>query len=113
MATKGSLCFTVPVKLCYSPRMKNITVSVPDDVYHRARVRAAEKGRSLSSLVAEFLAGLSEDEDADARFARLEALQDRVLAGITNFSASDRLTREQLHDRAFMREEEERARALR
>jgi plasmid stability protein len=93
--------------------MKNITVSIPDEVYQRARVRAAEKGRSLSSLVAEFLAGLSEDEDADTRFARLEALQRKVQSEIKNFSASDRLTREQLHDRAFMREEEERHRALR
>ena len=35
--------------------MKNITVSVPDEVYRRAKVRAAEQGRSLSALVAEFL----------------------------------------------------------
>jgi hypothetical protein len=28
--------------------MKNITVSVPDDVYREARVRAAEAGTSVS-----------------------------------------------------------------
>jgi plasmid stability protein len=99
------------VKLCYFRDVKNITVTVPDEVYRRARVRAAEQGRSVSALVAEFLSGLSDDEET--RFARLEALQDRVLAGITDFNASDRLTREQLHDRSSMREAEERARALR
>ncbi|HMO95160.1 MAG TPA: DUF6364 family protein [Tepidiformaceae bacterium] len=94
--------------------MKNITVSVPDDVYQRARVVAAERGRSLSALVAEYLSKISEDEDEEARFARLEALQRKVQSEIKHFSASEhRLTREQLHDRAFMREEEERARALR
>jgi plasmid stability protein len=77
--------------------MKNITVSVPDDVYQRARVRAAEQGKSVSALVAEFLKSLS---DHDAEFARLEALQHKVQAEITQFSASDRLNRDAIHDRA-------------
>lgn len=78
--------------------MKNITVSVPDDVYRQARVRAAKRGTSVSALVAEFLKSLS---DRDAEFARLEALQHKVQAEITQFSASDRLDRDQLHDRAL------------
>jgi plasmid stability protein len=78
--------------------MKNITVTVPDDVYRRARVHAAEKGRSVSSLVAEVLSSLADNED---EFARLEALQKRVMAEIVNFDASDRLSRDELHDRAL------------
>ena len=35
--------------------MKNITVSVPDETYRRARIRAAEQGRSLSAIVADYL----------------------------------------------------------
>ena len=35
--------------------MKNITVSVSDEIYRRARIRAAELGTSVSALVAEFL----------------------------------------------------------
>ncbi len=31
--------------------MKNITVSVDDEIYHRARIRAAEKRTSVSALV--------------------------------------------------------------
>lgn len=78
--------------------MKNITVSVPDEVYQRARVHAAEQGRSVSALVAEFLTGLC---DRDAEFMRLEALQHRVQSEVTRFRASDRLTRDQVHDRAL------------
>ena len=78
--------------------MKNITVAVPDAVYRAARIRAAERGRSVSGLVAEFLRGLSE---SDAEFSRLEALQQRVQGEITVFRAGDRLDREQLHDRAL------------
>jgi plasmid stability protein len=78
--------------------MKNITVAVPEEVYRRARVRAAEQGRSVSALVAEFLRTLVED---DAEFARLEAMQKRVMAEIMNFDGSDRLSRDDLHDRAL------------
>lgn len=78
--------------------MKNITVAVPDDVYRSARIRAAERGSSVSALVAEFLRSLSE---ADAEFARLEAQQRRVQAEITRFRAGDRLDRDELHERAL------------
>jgi hypothetical protein len=77
--------------------VKNITVSVADDVYRRARIRAAELGKSVSALVTEYLNSLSE---RDAEFARLEAKQRRVQDEIRVFRAQDRLSRDQLHDRA-------------
>jgi plasmid stability protein len=77
--------------------MKNITVAVPDAVYRAARIRAAEQGRSISALVADFLRGLAEN---DADFRRLEALEGRIRDEITAFSASDRLERDRIHDRA-------------
>lgn len=77
--------------------MKNITVSVSDDVYRRARIRAAELGKSVSALVAEFLSSLSERE---AEFSRLEAKQQRVQGEIRRFRARDRLTRDEVHGRA-------------
>jgi plasmid stability protein len=77
--------------------MKNITVSVPDDVLRRARVRAAEQGRSISALVADYLRGLA---DQDAEFTRLEALQRKVQSEIKAFRGSARLDRESVHDRA-------------
>lgn len=78
--------------------MKNITVAVPEDVYRQARIRAAEQGRSVSSLVAEYLRGLS---DQDGEFARLAALQEQVQKEIGAFSGGDRLDRDSIHDRAL------------
>lgn len=77
--------------------MKNVTVSVPDEVYRQARIRAVELGKSLSALVAEFLNSLSERE---SEFVRLEAKQQRVQAEIRRFRAGDRLNRDEVHDRA-------------
>ena len=77
--------------------MKNVTVSLPDDVYRAARVRAAEEGSSLSSLVAGYLRSLSERK---AEFSRLEAQQKRIQAEIEGFSARHNVDREALHDRA-------------
>jgi hypothetical protein len=76
--------------------MKNITVSVPDDVYRAARIRAAEQGTSVSSLVGEYLRSLS---DRDAELAQARAKWNEVAAEIENFRAGDRLGRDELHER--------------
>jgi plasmid stability protein len=78
--------------------MKNITVSVPDEVYRCARVRAAERGRSVSALVADYLAGLGQQ---DERFAALRAQQHKTQRGIRSFTAGDRLNRDAVHQRAI------------
>jgi plasmid stability protein len=80
--------------------VKNITVSVPDDVYRRARIRAAERDTSVSGLVREFLQRL--DEGA-ADFERWRRLQDEVVKGLSRFRAGDRLRRDDLHDRDALR----------
>lgn len=54
--------------------MKNITVKVDDATYHRARVRAAEAGTSVSAMVRDFLNSQIEDESTqEAR--RIEAMK--------------------------------------
>jgi plasmid stability protein len=78
--------------------VKNITVSVPDDVYRAARIRAAERGQSVSALVADYLRSLSEQ---GTQFTRLEAQQEQVRREIARFRAGDRLGRDELHDRAI------------
>jgi plasmid stability protein len=78
--------------------MKNLTVSVPDDIYRTARIRAAERGSSVSALVTEYLRSLA---GGDAEFARLEAQQRRIQGDIKQFRASDRLSRDEIHDRAL------------
>lgn len=77
--------------------MKNITISVPDDVYRSARVLAAERGSSVSAMVTAYLRSLS---GGGAEFARLEAQQRRIQRQIKRFAAGGRLGRHEIHDRA-------------
>lgn len=93
----SSLTLTASQKLCYFGPVKNITVTVPDDVYRQARIRAAERGRSLSALVREYLSGLAGRE---TEVSRLEAQQLRIQSEIASFRASDRLDRDMVHNRA-------------
>jgi plasmid stability protein len=78
--------------------MKNITISVPDDVYRAARIRAAERGSSVSAIVTEYLRTMTE---GDAEFARLETQQRRIQRQITRFRARDRTSRDETHHRAL------------
>lgn len=77
--------------------MKNITVSVDDETYRRARMKAAEKDTSVSALVRQFLAEVAADESRNERLRRLEA---ETRAQITDFGVGDMLSREELHDRS-------------
>ena len=77
--------------------MKNLTVSVPDNVYRNARIAAAERDTSVSALVVAYLELLSGRMD---EFGRLEALQREVQAEIGQFRAAGRLSRDEVHDRA-------------
>ncbi len=76
--------------------MKNITVSVDDDTYRRARIKAAEHGTSVSALVKNFLVALS-SEEPDAR--RLEREERELRARIRAFTAGNRLSRDDAHRR--------------
>ena len=77
--------------------MKNVTVSLDDATYRRARMIAAERDTSISALVKEFLIGLGSGESQVERLKREErALRERI----TSFRASDKQSRDELHDRA-------------
>jgi len=80
--------------------VKNITVSVPDQVYRRARMRAAARDTSVSALVRGFLESLGEGE---SDFERRKRLQAEVLASVRRFRAGDRLERDEVHDRDALR----------
>jgi plasmid stability protein len=75
--------------------MKNITVSVDDDVYRLARVRAAELDTSVSALVKHFLRDLV----AGNEFQRLASAERELRTRVKEFSAADRLSRTELHRR--------------
>jgi hypothetical protein len=76
--------------------MKNITVSVDDETYRRAQIKAAERETSLSALVKQFLVELASNEGSFARLAREEG---ELRARIEAFNASDRLSRDEVHRR--------------
>ena len=82
----------------YCEYVPNVTVSLPEDVYRRARIRAAEQNTSVSALVRGFLVELG---TAETEFERLRRLQDEVLAALPPFSARGRMTRDEAHDRAL------------
>ena len=52
--------------------MTNITVTVDDETYRRARIKAAERDTSVSALVARFLAELAAGETDVERLKREE-----------------------------------------
>lgn len=80
--------------------MKNITVSVDDETYHRARVWAAEQRTSVSAVVRRMLNEVAAGETRKERLKRLEReTLKKIQARGGKFSAGSRLTREQLYQR--------------
>ena len=76
--------------------MKNITVSLDDDLYRRARMIAAERDTSVSAMVKDFLSSLGAGESQVERLKREER---EIRTRITAFRASDKISRDELHDR--------------
>jgi plasmid stability protein len=76
--------------------MKNITVTVDDETYRKARIKAAERDTSVSGLVRHLLTELAVGESDTERLKREErALRERI----ATFRAADRIPREDLHRR--------------
>ncbi len=84
--------------------MKNVTVSLDDETYRRARLKAAETGRSLSSLVREYLQDLGSGESREERRRKaLEALFARMDAEGAGLRSSENLSREEIYGERFSR----------
>lgn len=101
--------------------MRNITVSVDDATYRRARIRAAELDTSVSALVREYLSGRSgglfTEQAALNRQASHEEYLKRLDEMFADFDArgvglrmSDNLSRDELYDRDAARAAAERER---
>jgi plasmid stability protein len=76
--------------------MKNITVSLDDELYRRARIRAAQEDTSVSAVVRRFL---TEFASEGTEFDRLKRQEQDLRAQIQEFRASDRLSRQSVHER--------------
>jgi predicted CopG family antitoxin len=76
--------------------VKNITVSIDDETYRRARMKAAEQDTSVSALVRRFLTELTAVESDTERLKREER---ELRARINSFTAGNRLSRDDAHER--------------
>ena len=87
--------------------MKNITVSVDEETYRLARIRAAEAGTSVSAMVRTYLEGLTEAEDSALLHQRMNKLREDILntyiARSGGLRMSENLSRDELHDRDALR----------
>ena len=82
--------------------MKNVTITLPEDLARWVRVRAAEDERSVSRWVAELLERMRRQEDD------YEVAMERFLARAREpwkleWADGRKPTREELHDRAGFR----------
>jgi hypothetical protein len=78
----GSLHKTTQAR--YGEFMRNITVSLDDETYRRARMVAAERDTSLSALVMRFLIDLAPEE---TKTERVKRQQHELREHITDFDA--------------------------
>jgi len=82
--------------------MKNITLKIDEETYRNARIRAAEKGTSISAMVREFLASLPNESEQEAHARRVASL--KTLYARADARATPRteplipLTREEIYE---------------
>ena len=76
--------------------MKNITVTLDDETYRRARIHAAAHDTSVSAMVKQFLIEVAAGESEAERLKKQEG---RIRAAIRSFRAGDRLSRDDAHAR--------------
>lgn len=77
--------------------MKNVTITLPEEVARWLRVRAAEDNRSVSRWVAELLERMRRQEDEyEVAMTRYLAMKPRKI----EWSEARKPTREELHDRS-------------
>jgi plasmid stability protein len=79
--------------------MSNITLNVDDNTYRTARIVAAERGTSVSAMVRDYLQSLRPSQQDE----RVNALAETFEWANNGYSASSRLSRDELYDRAAMR----------
>lgn len=87
--------------------MRNITVSVDEETYRSAQIRAAELDTSVSALVRDFLKCFAGKSDVAVGLETLDERRRRLLEEVFSaldarggeFRAADNLSREELYDR--------------
>ncbi len=79
-----------------TPVKRNLTLAIEEDLLHRARLVAAQRKRTLTGLVREFLEGIAHQDRA--RAAALRRLCRLMSAAPLEVGAA-KWTRDELHER--------------
>ena len=80
--------------------MKNVTITLPEDLARWVRIRAAEEDRSVSRWIAELLNGMRRrEDDYEVAMEQFLAIEPRRMEWVDGRKP----TREELHDRAGLR----------
>jgi hypothetical protein len=91
----------------YPEAMKNITISIDDELYRQARIKAAEQSTSISALFRNFLIRLTLGDSGETEFQRLareeQELRAELRARRLGMKPEHNLSRDELHDRDALR----------
>ena len=87
--------------------MKVISVTVDDETHRLARIKAAQRGASMSAMLRDYLLQILEEDGArpleetepERRARMLDEVMARFQAEGVGLDASERLIREELYDR--------------
>jgi len=80
--------------------MKNITLSLDDDTYRKARIIAASRDVSVSALVKKFLLSLTTGTEPPRDLKQeQDALLDSIWQRHPDFNSSENVSRAALHER--------------
>ena len=87
--------------------MKVISVAVDDETHRLARIKAAQRGTSMSAMLRDYLLQILEEDgdrpleetEPERRARMLDEVMARFQAEGVGLDASERLSREELYDR--------------
>lgn len=81
--------------------MKQLTLTLDDVIFDSAEQQARKSGKSLPTLVMEFISrfAVARETDFDRLVREEEAVRAEIIASGTHFSGADRLSRDELYDR--------------
>ena len=87
--------------------MKNITISMDDELYRLAQIKAAEQSTSISALFKAFIIRLTGSEVAESEFQRLQREEQELRAELRarriSLNPAHNISRDELHTRHALR----------
>ena len=83
--------------------MKNITISLDDELFRQARIKAAEQSTSISALFRAFIIRLTSSDGTESEFQRLQREEEELRAEMRSrrisLNPAHNLSRDELHTR--------------